>query len=187
MALQFAFSLAFYLDPGCTQMHGVNSTYGVALEASTGDGVDDIMFPAKCAAGNYKIYANSDPSRPSTLTLPEDLQLIYFANDSHLTLPFDDQCHYVKNPSIWQPPQPDNTPNSGPFYVKINSVPRYRARCTTFAPTVKVEHRTHDDDDHPVYYYDSGASVFLLVFIVFFSIALVVVFLIDPVCGGFYG
>lgn len=180
MGLQFAFNLAFFLDAACTQQHATSSSFGVALESVTGDGVDVAMFPAKCNGENYRVYINSHPSVPSNLTIPQDLNIVYYQG-AYIDVDLEPTCRFQDNSHLWQPASDNGASNYGPFYVKVQTVSEYTARCRTSPPTTSnaPEHRKIDDDDDVHYYQDSGVGIFLLLFVIVFSIAIVFIFCYD--------
>lgn len=179
MGLQFAFNLAFFLDAACTQQHATTSSFGVALESATGDGVDVAMFPAKCDGENYRVYINSHPSVPSNITIPQDLNIVYYQG-AYINVDLESTCRFQDNSHLWQPASDNGASNFGPFYVKVQTVPEYTARCRTLPPTPTTsnapEHRKIDDDDDVYYYQDSGVGIFLFVFLIVFSFSIFFIF-----------
>ena len=164
MALQFAFNLLYFLDASCTQPHGSPSSFGVAIESDIGDGVVSAMFPAVCVGETYRTYANNDPSLSSNLTIPQDLQLLYYIGE-YIDLDLGSQCRIVNNSQLWQPPKANNDPNEGPFYIKVQTNPEYQARCLN--ETDSPKHNIDDDDVHH-HHSDDGAFIFLLIFLPIF-------------------
>ena len=159
MAVQFAFNLLYFLDAACTQPYGSPFTFGVAIESDIEDGVDSVMFPAVCIGDTYRTYANSDPTLSSNLTIPQDLQLIYYQG-AYIDLDLGSQCRFVNNSHLWQPPKANNDPNKGPFYIQVQENPEYQARC--FATTEVPEHKIDDDDDHNYHHHSNDAALVLL-------------------------
>lgn len=170
MALQFAFNLLYFLDASCTQPHGSPSSFGVAIESDIGDGVVSAMFPAVCVGETYRTYANSDPSLSSNLTIPQDLQLLYYIGE-YIDLDLGSQCRFVNNSQLWQPPKANNDPNEGPFYIKVQTNPQYQARCLN--NTDSPDHYIDDDDVHH-HHSDDGGFVILIIISVFFVLPLCV-------------
>lgn len=180
MGLQFAFNLAFFLDAACTQQHATTSSFGVALESATGDGVDVAMFPAKCNGENYRVYINSHPSVPSNMTIPQDLNIVYYQG-AYIDVDLEPTCRFQNNDHLWQPASDNGASNYGPFYVKVQTVPEYTARCRTSPPTTTKapEHRQIDDDDDVHYYRDDGVIIFLSLFLVLFTFSICFMFYAD--------